>query len=157
LAPALVGRRFRRCSKSTNASREIFERPTATSWAAATLCRQASRLCRHTCRRDRKRDQANPTRLSGRSADTNEPMRRTEMKKATTMGMAAVLAVASSMAMAAQGNVTNPYVVQPDEVRALNKAPSADDIMKICEHKAKHRNLSGAERDSFLSSCNQDL
>ncbi|MEZ5445033.1 MAG: hypothetical protein R3F45_04510 [Gammaproteobacteria bacterium] len=79
------------------------------------------------------------------------------MKKATTMGIAAVLALGSSMAMAAQGNVNNPYAVQPDEVRVLNKAPSADDIMKICEHKATYRNLSGAERDSFLSSCKQDV
>jgi Spy/CpxP family protein refolding chaperone len=79
------------------------------------------------------------------------------MKKATTMGMAAVLAVASSMVMAAQGGATSPYGVQPGEVRNLNKAPSADDIAKICENKAEYRNLSGAERDSFLSSCKQDV
>ncbi len=79
------------------------------------------------------------------------------MKKATMMGIAAALALGSSMAMAAQGNAANPYAVQPEEVRNLNKVPTADDIMKICDHKAKYRQLSGAERDSFLTSCKQDI
>ncbi|MCG3201500.1 MAG: hypothetical protein NFCOHLIN_01370 [Gammaproteobacteria bacterium] len=79
------------------------------------------------------------------------------MKKMTMMGIAAALALGSGMAMAAQGHVTNPYAVQPDEALNLNKSPSADDIMKICEHKAKYRNLSGAERDSFLSSCKRNV
>lgn len=79
------------------------------------------------------------------------------MKKMTMLGIAAALALGSGMAVAAQGNLTNPYAVQPDEAFNLNKTPSADDIMKICEHKAKYRNLTGAERDSFLSSCNRNV
>lgn len=78
------------------------------------------------------------------------------MKKITMTGIAAALALGSSMVMAAQG-ATSPYGVQPGEVLNLNKAPSADDIAKICENKAAYRNLSGAERDSFLSSCKQDV
>ncbi len=79
------------------------------------------------------------------------------MKKTSTTVIAAVLALASGMAMAAQGSVANPYAVQPDEVRVFNNAPSDKEITKICGHMAKYEKLSGAEQDKFLATCKQDV